>query len=121
MDGRCAVQAKPLVYACAGCSHVARLSYDLARELDRRAIAEMSCLAGLGAGKPAFVKMLRGRPAWVIDGCPIECGLGVFTRNEHTVNRHIRLHDLGFKKNQPRNDYFDMDVLVTHVLDLTDA
>lgn len=112
---------KPLIYACAGCSAVARLSYDLAKELDQLGIAEMSCLAGLGAGKRAFTRMLEGRSAWIIDGCPIECGLGVFERNGHTVGRHIRLHELGFKKYQELDQDFDMNRLVQRVLQHTDA
>lgn len=111
---------KPLVYACAGCSPVARLAYDLAQELDRCGVAEMSCLAGLGALKPSFVKVLEGREAWVIDGCPIECALGVFTRNGHAAGRHIRLHKLGFKKYQVSAD-LDMDALVNRVLGLARA
>ncbi|TJY56211.1 zinc-binding protein [Sinimarinibacterium sp. CAU 1509] len=104
--------AKPLVFACAGCSHVARLSYDLARELDRRGIAEMSCLAGLGALKPAFVKEVARRTTWVIDGCPIECGAGVFARNGHAIGRHIKLHELGFRKYGEIAQDFDMGGLI---------
>lgn len=111
---------KPLVYACAGCSQVARLAYDLAKDLDRRGLAEMSCLAGLGAGKRAFTRMLDGRSAWVIDGCPIECGLGVFERNKHAVGRHIRLFDLGYKKNQALIQGYDMDELIQYVLSAPD-
>jgi uncharacterized metal-binding protein len=90
--------SQPLVYACAGCSWVARLAYDLARELDRRGDAEMSCLAGVGARRPKFLNQLQGRETWVIDGCPIECGQGVFEANGLAPMRHVRLHALGYRK-----------------------
>jgi len=52
---------KPIAFACAGCSFAAKLSWELAKELDRRGIAEMSCLAGVGARKKPFLSMLRDR------------------------------------------------------------
>lgn len=106
----------PLVYACAGCSPVARLAYDLAQHLDRRGLAEMSCLAGLGAALPKFMKQLDGREAWVIDGCPLECGKAVFARNGRPVEHYVRLDRLGFRKRQPVGASFDMDALVARVV-----
>jgi len=95
--------AKPLVFACAGCSDVGRLAYDVARELDRRGTAEMSCLAGVAARKPAFLRKLRGRHIWLVDGCPIECALATFVNPGHTIARHIRLADYGFKEERPNS------------------
>jgi uncharacterized metal-binding protein len=94
-------QRRPLLFACAGCSNAGTLAYDVAKELDRRGIAEMSCLAGVGAAKPHFLKMLHDRDVWVIDGCPIECGLGVFGQVSEHVDVHIRLHQFGVQKNAP--------------------
>ena len=91
----------PVVFACAGCSNAGRLSYDLARALDERGAAEMSCLAGVAARKPNFLKQLRGRDVWVIDGCPIECARGVFDQAGHGVAVHVRLHRLGVRKHDP--------------------
>ncbi len=93
--------ARPLVYACAGCSWIARLAYDLARELERRHGAEMSCLAGIGARRPRFLRQLIGRQTWVIDGCPIDCGRGVFEVNGLAPTRHIRLYEHGLRKSGP--------------------
>lgn len=39
----------PLVYSCSGCSSAAQMANVLAVELDRERIAEMSCIAGVGA------------------------------------------------------------------------
>ena len=91
----------PLLFACSGCSSAGQLADQLARELDRRGIAEMSCLAGVGAAKSHFLKKLKQREVWIIDGCPIACSLGVFTRLRNHIDVHIRLHDLGVRKNAP--------------------
>jgi uncharacterized metal-binding protein len=112
---------KPILFACAGCSFAGRLAYDLAQELDRRGVAEMSCLAGVAAEKRAFLSKLQGREVWIIDGCPIECSQGVFDRVGHRVHRHIRLHDLGFKKLAAPPEGIDMNALVARVLDLARA
>ena len=102
----------PLVYACAGCSVAGRLAYELAQEFDRRGIAEMSCLAGVGAGKAHFVKQLEGREVWIIDGCPIECSLGVFAQVRCRADVHIRLHELGVKKHSGAPPGWDMERLL---------
>ncbi|MCC6153257.1 MAG: putative zinc-binding protein [Candidatus Hydrogenedentes bacterium] len=107
---------KPLVFACAGCSDVGRLAYDLARELDRRGIAEMSCLAGIAAGKSPFLRKLKDRDVWLIDGCPIDCAEGTFSKADQRSNRHIRLADLGFKKNEPIQRWINMNELVERVI-----
>jgi uncharacterized metal-binding protein len=91
---------KPVVFACAGCSFEGRLAYDLAQELDRRGIAEMSYLAGLACEKKPFLKKIQRREVWIIDGCPIGCALGVLDRLRRTAV-HIRLHDLGYRKTAP--------------------
>lgn len=89
---------RPVVFACAGCSSAGRLAYDLALELDRRGVAEMSCLAGLACEKKPFLKKVAGREVWMIDGCPIECALGVMERIARRADVHIRLHDFGVRK-----------------------
>jgi uncharacterized metal-binding protein len=77
------------------------LAYLVALELNRRGIAEMSCLAGVGAGKSHFLKQLKGREVWIIDGCSIECALGIFVSGRGGVDVHIRLHDFGIRKQAP--------------------
>jgi uncharacterized metal-binding protein len=105
------VPAKPLVFACSGCSFAGKLADDLARRLDRNGDAEMSCLAGIGAKRPSFIAKLTNREVWVIDGCPIECARGVFEQagRRAAITRHIRLHDHGVKKHQVPNGEVDVD------------
>ena len=39
---------KPLVYSCSGCSSAAQMANYIAVQLDRKGIAEMSCIVGVG-------------------------------------------------------------------------
>jgi len=110
------VENKPLIFACAGCSFAGQLAYRLALELDRQGIAEMSCLAGVGAQKKVFLKKLEKHEVWIVDGCPIECSRGVLNVVAHQPARHIRLHELGFKKQAAPEGGVNMDALVKQVL-----
>jgi len=92
----------PIALACSGCSEVGQFANQVALELNRRGIAEMSCLAGVGAAKRHFLKQLRDREVWIIDGCPIECSLGAFHQVQEHADVHIRLHVLGVRKQAPR-------------------
>ena len=111
----------PLLFACSGCSSAGRMAYDLAQELDRRGVAEMSCLAGVGAGKTHFLNQLRDREVWVIDGCPIECSLGVLQQVRKRVDVHIRLHELGVQKKARAPQSFDLEHLVRGALEQAGA
>ncbi len=107
----------PIVFACSGCSNAGQLAGRVALELDRRGIAEMSCLAGVGAAKPLFLNKLHDRLVWVIDGCPINCSLGVFDQVHQHADVHIRLHDLGIKKNAAHPEEAAFEQLMTGVLE----
>jgi len=53
----------------------------------------------------------------MIDGCPIECGLGIFELIDTPVDRHIRLADLGIKKNAEPEGGVNMDGLIHRVVE----
>lgn len=110
-------QSLPIVFACAGCSNAGKVAYELGRTLTERGIAEMSCLAGIGAAKPLFLKKLENREVWIIDGCPIECSQGVFAQVHKNVNIHIRLHDLGVRKNEEIPDASEFETIVQAALE----
>lgn len=88
----------PLIYACAGCSQAGCRAYLVAREIQRRGLARMSCLAGVAARRPNFMKELENRALWVVDGCPIECARGAI-ESLASIERHLKLHELGIPKN----------------------
>lgn len=107
---------RPILFACSGCSNAGQLANQIALELDRRGLAEMSCLAGVGAAKRHFLKQLADREVWIIDGCPIECSLGVFAQVHENVDVHIRLYELGVRKSEPLPAGSEFDRIMTGVL-----
>ncbi|MFB6124224.1 MAG: putative zinc-binding protein [Haloferacaceae archaeon] len=89
----------PLVYSCSGCSSAAQMANDLAVELDRERLAEMSCIAGVGGDVgPLVDTATSGRPMLVIDGCPLECARKSLERHDVTPNRHVNLAKRGVPK-----------------------
>ena len=93
-----------IVFACAGCSHAGQVAYKLALAIDEKGIAEMSCLAGVAAEKPSFLRKVQDKKVMAVDGCPIECAKGIFDKLNIPVDHHIRLKEYGVKKNQPREE-----------------
>ena len=89
----------PLVYACSGCSSAAQLANHVALQLDRRGVAEMSCIAGVGGDVPYLLKIARsGRPIIALDGCPLVCVKSSLARHGIDAGRHYQLNQYGVKK-----------------------
>ena len=89
----------PLVYACSGCSSAAQLANHVALQLDRRGVAEMSCIAGVGGDVPYLLKIARsGRPIIALDGCPLVCVKSSLARHGIEAERHYQLNQYGVKK-----------------------
>jgi uncharacterized metal-binding protein len=101
--------AFPLVYSCSGCSSAAQMANHIALELDRRDVAEMSCIAGVGGDVPSLVKLAKsGRPVVVIDGCPLECARNCLARHGVKADLHWQLADHGVRKRyHARFDQFE--------------
>lgn len=96
-----AATKRPLVYSCSGCSSAAQLANHVAVKLDRRGVAEMSCIAGVGGDVPSLVKTARsGRPIIALDGCPLVCVKSSLARHGLTPDRHYQLQQYGVKKRQ---------------------
>lgn len=93
----------PLVYACSGCSSAAQLSNQMALRLDHAALAEMSCIAGVGAGvKPLVRTAVAGRPILALDGCPLHCVRHALARQGVQPTVHVDLSDHGVRKDLHR-------------------
>jgi uncharacterized metal-binding protein len=91
----------PLVYACSGCSSAAQLANHVAVQLDRRGVAEMSCIAGVGGDVPYLLKIARsGRAIVALDGCPLVCVKSCLARHGLEADRHYQLQKYGVKKRQ---------------------
>ena len=109
----------PLVYSCSGCSSAAQLANHVAVQMDRRGVAEMSCIAGVGGDVPKLVKLAKsGRPIVALDGCPLVCVQSSLARHGLTPARHYQLHEHGVK----RRNHQDFDpAQATEVLDRVQA
>lgn len=89
----------PLVYSCSGCSNVAQLANSLALRLDRAALAEMSCIAGVGGHVPPLVaKATSGRRIVALDGCVLHCTKACLAQHGVTSDVHLTLSEFGVKK-----------------------
>ncbi len=95
---------KPLIYSCSGCSNVAQLANDVALHIDRTGRAEMSCIAGVGGGVPALVRVAQsGRPIIAIDGCQLHCAQACLDKAAVRPDHHVRLYELDYKKRKQQS------------------
>lgn len=91
--------ALPLVYSCSGCSSAAQMANHLAIALDRRGLAEMSCIAGVGGDVPKLVRIAKsGRPIIAIDGCALACVRHCLGRHGVEPATYHLLSDQGVRK-----------------------
>jgi len=90
---------KPLIYSCSGCSGAAQMANFIAIKIDRKEIAEMSCIAGVGGNVKKLVKTaLSGRKIIAIDGCPLACTKACLSNHSLTPDLHIELTHYGVPK-----------------------
>jgi uncharacterized metal-binding protein len=101
-----ALPAKPIVYACSGCSDAGELADRIARQLSREGGGEMSCLAGIGGRvKPLLNKGEQAQRILVIDGCPLNCARKTLELAGLNTFAHLQLHEIGLRKGDcPPND-----------------
>lgn len=93
------LEQKPLVYSCSGCSGAAQMANYLAVQLDRREMAEMSCIAGVGGNIKKRVRTAKsGREIIVIDGCPLACARACLNNYSIKPDYHFELTRFGVNK-----------------------
>jgi len=91
----------PLVYSCSGASSAAQMANHIAIKMDRLAVAEMSCIAGVGGDVKTLVRTAEsGRPIIALDGCPLHCVAQVLKRHGLKAHLHFDLSKMGIKKKQ---------------------
>lgn len=91
----------PLVFACSGGSDVGNLTDLGARELTRRRLGRMYCLAGIGGRVETILKTTRAATrVLAIDGCPENCARKTLEQAGFSNFLHLQLHDIGMVKGQ---------------------
>ena len=110
----------PLVYSCSGCSSAAQMANYLAIALDRRGLAEMSCIAGVGGDVPKLVRVAKsGRPIIAIDGCALACVRNCLGRHGVEPSEYHLLSDHGVRKRYQAD--FDSEEAERVLADMTAA
>jgi len=90
---------KPVIYSCSGCSSAAQMANYIAVKIDRKEIADMSCIVGVGGNVKKLVHTAKsGRKIIVIDGCPLACSKACLNNHSITPDLHIELTQYGVKK-----------------------
>lgn len=89
----------PIIYSCSGCSSAAQMANYIAVKIDRKAIAEMSCIVGVGGNVKKMVKTAKsGRKIIAIDGCPLSCSKACLSNHHIEPDLHFELTQFGVKK-----------------------
>ena len=89
----------PLIYSCSGCSSAAQMANYIAVKIDRKAIAEMSCIVGVGGKVKKMVKTAKsGRKIIAIDGCPLSCSKACLSNHHIEPDLHFELTQFGVEK-----------------------
>lgn len=92
-------EGKPIVYSCSGCSSAAQMANYIAIQLDRKNIAEMSCIAGVGGNVKKLLRTAKsGRKIIVIDGCALACSKACLANHGIVPHTHYELTRLGVSK-----------------------
>ena len=90
---------KPLIYSCSGCSSAAQMANYIAIQIDRKGIADMSCIAGVGGNVKKLVNTAKAaREIIVIDGCPLACSKACLSHHSIEPGLHFELTSYGVKK-----------------------
>ena len=92
-------QHLPVVLACSGCSPAGGLADAAARRLQSQWHMKMSCIAGVGGRVKSILDVVQNASQFlVIDGCPLECSAHSLRHAGIKKFHHLKLHDLGIRK-----------------------
>lgn len=112
------IKNKPLIYSCSGCSSAAQMANYIALQLDRKKIAEMSCIAGVGGNVKKLVKTAQsGRKIIVVDGCPLSCSKACLNNHNLSPDIHFELSRFNVRKEQHEDFSMEQAELVMRQLE----
>lgn len=99
---------KPIVYSCSGCSNLAQMAHDIALNMDRDGIAEMSCVSGVIGKVPPIVEVATsGRPIFAVDGCSLSCTKACLDACNIPIELHFDLSQFGLEKKSKKDNSFN--------------
>lgn len=97
-----------IVYTCSGCCSEGEASDLIGRKLRTEGYAQCgtSCLAGIGAGYPRFLKVAQeASDVIAIDGCKMACARTLLKKANITVTTSYILLDMGFSEGQDQEEF----------------
>jgi len=99
-NGTCGCQAAPkLIFACAGASDTADITYRAARRLTREGAGKMYCLAGIGGRVQDILNIsAEAEILLALDGCEADCAKRSLELAGFSNVLHLRVTDLGMPK-----------------------
>ena len=84
------------------------MANQMALWLDREAVAEMSCIAGVGGGVTGLLRTAQsGRAILALDGCVLACVAACLAQAGVVADAHVLLSEYGVKKRKHAD--FDQD------------
>lgn len=89
-----------LIFACSGAADVGAVADKAAREMTKRDIGQMFCLAGIGGRiQPILQKTEAAKKILAIDGCSMNCVKSSLEIAGFQFS-HLQLGDIGMVKGQ---------------------
>ncbi len=96
-----------ILYTCSGCCTEGAVSDQVGRKLRAAGYARCgtSCLAGIGAGYPRFLKAAaEATEVIAIDGCKMACAKMLLKKANITAKSYV-LMDMGFSEDQDQEAF----------------
>ena len=88
-----------LIFACSGAADVGEISDLAARQLTKKGMGKMFCLAGIGGRVKGIMETTQNAAhILAIDGCSLDCVKLSLEEAEFTEFDHMRVTDLGLDK-----------------------
>lgn len=88
-----------LIFACYGASDVGALSDMAARDMAKKGMGKLYCIAAMGAHIESYIAKAREAAGiLIIDGCAMDCARKCLEHLNFSSFKHIRVTDLGLVK-----------------------
>ena len=98
-NGSCCGGGVKIVMACSGGSNVGQITNEVGKMLDKRDVAKLFCLAGVGGHVKGMVASVEGADkVLVIDGCQVKCAKECMDKEGLTGYEHLVVTELGIEK-----------------------
>ncbi|PLX19837.1 MAG: zinc-binding protein [Candidatus Muiribacterium halophilum] len=95
----CGSECNVQIYSCSGAADVGQIADVATREINKKELAAMGCLAGIGGNVSGIVKSAEGADKIVVvDGCPLKCAKKNFDEKSIDVSEHFVVTEFGLKK-----------------------